>query len=299
MATAAQLRQRVLDNLWSSSSPAERPAIQRINGTFNSSVETITVDSGTPINIGDVIENDNGEQMFVSGKNANDLSVYRGWNGTTAASITDNTFVRINPRWTMKKVDDELAAIAYDLHAQGLYVLKQGTDLTLVSGTDLYDITETDLHEKHGVVSIFYQEASNSDLVGIPFHNVWDPTGDILTGGFAVRLLDWGNNGAGDTLTVVYAKKITAAGDSADEPLLEDLFVLGATGRALVALEGPRIHDPGRFTDRTVQPGQPIRDGAFFSGQYQRAVWRYRAFLQTKEKNLPGARWRRVRRYVP
>lgn len=298
MATAAVLRQRVFDNLYGSAVP-ERPTIQRINGAVNDTSETVIVDSGTPISINDIVEFESGEQGFIYGKSSNTLSVYRGWNGTTAANIADNSFIKVNPRWTIKKVDDELNNVLRDLSAQGLYILGEGTDITLVAGQDVYELTETDVHEKHGALAVFYQEASNSEIVGVPFLNIFDPTLETLSSGFGVRLLSWGNNAAGDALTVLYAKKIDALADSDAEPLLEMALVLGATGYVLGGAEGPRIHDPGRFTDRTVQPGQPIRDGSFFLGQYQRTVWRYRAFLQTKEANLPGARARRARRFRP
>jgi hypothetical protein len=229
---------------------------------------------------------------------ATTATAIRGWNDTTPANVADNSFVSLNPRWTTQQVDHALEETLQDLAAQRLYIPTAGTALTLVAGQNLYEIVETDVDPMKGVLSVYYQEASDARIFGVPFHNLYEPGSTILTtGGYAVRLLDWGNNRAGDDLEVIYAKKVTALADSDNEPLLESALVLGAVARLLAMSEGPRIHDPGRFTDRTVQPGQPLRDAAYFAGQYQRAVWRYRGELQARESNLPGAEWARIRNY--
>lgn len=299
MATQAQLRQRVLNNLYSLQRP-ERSAVQRLNGSLNDTVESVIVDDGTPISAFDIIEFETGEQAYVLSKSTNTLTVIRGWNGTTKAAQADNSFIKINPRWSLAQVDDALDETLQDLAAQGLYILAAGTDLVLVSGQDEYEIVETDVYAQKGVLSIYYQEQSDSTLVGVPFRNRYEPGGAVFTtGSFGVTLLDWGNNASGDSLHVIYAQQLNTLADSDNEPMLEQALVLGAVYRVLAMTEGPRIHDPGRFTDRTVQPGQPLRDASYFSGQYQRLVWRYRGFLQAKEASLPGSRYRRVNRFKP
>lgn len=298
MATQATLRQRVLDKLYSNSHQS-RPALQRLDGAVaDGTTESITVDDGDPISPGDVIEFEDGEQAHVVSVATNTLTVYRGVNDTTAASKGDNELVKINPVYTLKQVDDALNYVMRDLQAQGIYIMRAGTDITLVAGQYEYELTETDFDPQHGVLSVFYQEDVSLDTVGLPFKNIFDPTSSLhTTSGLGIRLATWGDNAAGDTLEVIYAAPVDALADTDDEPLLEDLLVMGATGRLLVSKEGPRLHDPGRYTDRTVQPGQHVRDGSFFLGQYQRMAWRYKAHLRAREKTLPGARYRKARKF--
>lgn len=299
MASQAQLQQRVLNN-FHSLDKASRPPILRLNGGINNSTETVVVDDSTAVSVGDIIEFVSGELGYVITKVTVTLTVIRGWNGTTAATQADNSFIRVNPTPTLQQIIDALTETLHDLGTQGLYTVSSGTDLTLVAGQESYQIVDTDVYTKRGVLSVYYQRPDSLDLVGLPFLNINEPGAEFFTtGSYAVRLLDWGENSAGDTLKVIYAKTLNALADSDASPVLEQALVLGASERVFRSLEGPRIHDPGRFTDRTVQPGQPLRDANVFAAQYQRAVWRYRGHIQSLEADLPGARWRRARRYKP
>lgn len=288
MSTRAQLRQRVVDNLYSNEKQA-RPSLQRLNGTVaNVTTDTtVTVDDGTMVSIGDIIEFEDGEQGYVFSVSTNDLGVVRQWNGTSSASHADNQFIKINPTHTIKQIDDALDEALRDMDSQGVYQLAAGTDITLVSGTDLYELTEEDVRNPDGVKAVFYQDGSNAQLVGIPFKVVWDTFNLELTLTVGVQLLHWGNNGAGDTLSVVYAQSLVGLIGSLTEASLEDAAVMFATGKLLQSQEGARIHDPGRYTDRTVQPGQHLRDGTFWMAQYQRAVWKAKSAIRLKERNLP------------
>lgn len=305
MATQAALRQRVLDNLYSNE-PQARPTLQRLNGSVasTSADTTVTVDDGSGIVVGDVIEFDDGEQGLVWAVATNDLTVVRddgnskGWNGTTNAAHDDNEFVKINPIHTIKQVDEALNEALRDMEAQKVWQIAAGTDITLVAGTDLYELTETDFVLPPGVLSVFYQEASNGDLVGLPFLLESDPQSQALTADLGIRLLNWGNNAAGDALEVVYAQSVVSAGlGNITEPLLEDAAVLYATGKLQMARDGARLHDPGRYTDRTVQPGQGIRQGSLYMAQYQRTLWKAKAEIRLNARDLPGEQWRRARHF--
>lgn len=297
MASQAALRQRVFDKLYSNS-PQSRPARQRLAAAFTAGSETAVVDDGTPITPGAIIEFPDGHQAYVVSVATNTLTLWEAQNGTTSANVADNSFISIDPVHTIQQVDDAMNETMLDLQAQGIYILRAGTDITLVSGTEVYELTETDYDPQHGVKAVFYQETSDSRVVGLPFRNVYDAgLGVFTTSGLGIRLLDWGNNSSGDSLEVLYAAKVNALADTDNEPLLEDLIVMGAVGRILTGKEGPRLHDPGRYTDRTVQPGQHIRDGGFYLAQYQRQVWRYRGHLRAREGQLPGAEYMRARRF--
>lgn len=298
MATQAVLRQRVLDQLYSAQ-PQSRPQRLRVNGAHNSSADPVAVDDATGVSVGDLLESEAGEQLYVYDVSSNNLSVDRGENGTTAATIGDNERLYINPVWSQKLVDDAIDATLKDLSSQGIYRIKGGNAITLVAGQDEYEIVATDIRPEKGVLSLFYEEPVTGAIEAVPFQNVWDAGNQIhATGaGMAVHVIDWGRQAAGDTLEVIYAADLTVEVDTDDEPLLEDLIVQGSVAYVLMASEGPRIHDPGRYTDRTVQPGQTIRDAGSFRATYQRNAWRYKAHLRNKERNLPGGRWRRARRF--
>lgn len=300
MATQAELRQRVLDRVYSAQHQA-RPAVQRLNGAVadQATDTTVTVDDGSGIAAGDIIEFEDGEQGLVWSVSTNDLTVVRAQNGTSTGAHSDNEFVRLNPIYTIKQADDALNEALREMDSQGLYQLAAGTDITLVSGTDLYELAETDEVGFLGVRAIFYQESSDSRLVGVPFKVITDPLSQELSGDLGVLLVSWGNNSAGDALSVIYAQSIVGQLGSITEPLIEDAAVEYAAGKILVGNEGPRLHDPGRHTDRTVQPGQHTRTGSFHLGQYQRMVWKAKARLRLKERNLPRhPKQRRAERFV-
>lgn len=289
MAGLAELRQRVLNNVYSAE-PQARPSLQRLNGLVANSASdtTVAVDDGSGFVQGDIIEFDDGEQGLVWAVATNDLTVVRGHNSTTTGEHADNEFVKVNPKHTLYDVDEALDEALRDMDAQGLYQLAAGTDITLVSGTDTYELAETDMKFPEGVRAVFYQDSVNSDLIGVPFKQVFDPLSQDFTGDLGIRLLDWGNNSAGDTLSVVYAQDLKDLIDAGlvDERL-EDAAVSFATGKLLKGAEGARLHDPGRYTDRTVQPGAELRTGAFWTAEYQRQVWRAKARLKASEKRLP------------
>lgn len=300
MASQAVLRQRVRNKLYSLDHQG-RPLIQKLNGSLNTTVTSVVVDDGSEIGVGDVIEFDDGERAYVEAVSSNTLTVYRGYLSETpgtGTSHSDNGLININPHWQIAQIDDAMTEVMRDLSSQGIYIMRSGTDITLAAGTDEYELTETDVYQPKGVLSLYYQDSVTGAVEAVPFRNVFDAgLGVHSTSGFAVYLIDWGQQAAGDTLEVIYAAEVNALADTDDEPLLEDLIVLGATARVLGSSEGPRIHDPGRFTDRTVQPGQPLRDSGFFQAQYQRQAWRYKGYLRAKERRLPGARWRRLNRF--
>lgn len=301
MASQAALVQRV-KNKFFSLDPQSRPLIQKLNGSINTTVTSVIVDDATRISVADVIEFDDGELCYVESKSSNTLTVYRGYLSETpgtGSSHGDNVLININPRPQHVQIVNALNETMRDLSSQGLYFIKADTDITLAAGQDEYELAATDVYQPVGVLALFYQEPVTGAIEAVPFQNIFDAgTGVHTTSGFAVRIIDWGRQASGDTLEVLYAAEINALADSDNEPLLEDVLVLGATARVMMSLEGPRIHDPGRFTDRTVQPGQALRDGGFYQAQYQRQAWRYKAYLRNKERNLPGQRFRRARRFV-
>ncbi|MEM6391193.1 MAG: DUF5309 family protein [Planctomycetota bacterium] len=66
------------------------------DGSVTGSATTVTVDNGDRFRVGDQVQPDGStEVLFVTAVSSNDLTVVRGYGSTTAASIADNTTLRI------------------------------------------------------------------------------------------------------------------------------------------------------------------------------------------------------------
>lgn len=289
-ASLTQIEQ-VLANLYDNTY-AGRPQLERLAGAVadQASDTVITVDDVTKLSEGDILEfiDTSGEQVLVWDIAGQNVTVVREQNGTTHAAHNDNVFVRINPKWTLYQADRALVEAVADMHAQQLFTVGDA-DITLVDGQETYEVA-ADVHPGEGILSAYYVNPDSGSFVGLPFLEYYDPE----AGKYHVRLPDWGNQGVGDVVKVLYAKTLSLSTLPAD---LEHAAVAYATGLLLAGSEGPRVHDPGRHTDRTVQPGQGIRDGGFWLATYQRMVWRYRAALNDSLRKLPGTRMRRVKRF--
>ena len=81
-------------------------------------------------------------------------------------------------------------------------------------------------------------------------------------------------------------------------PRQEELVILGACVLLLGMSIAPRTQDPGSHSDRTVQPGQSMRDARWFQGEYFIRARAEAAQLAVERQNLPGTvRINRARRW--
>lgn len=295
MATQAQLEQRVREYLYSSHE-AGRPFIHQINGAINNSQLTMIIDTASSAPVGSICEFEDGEQVYVEGASGTTITIKRGHNGTTAASHSDNAVFAVNPTWTRKMITQALTDCVHGLAAEGVYSLKGGT-VNLVTGQDFYELSETDVMPGKSVLAVWYQYTDGGNvMIALPFQAI-DDLGGISGPGF--HLLSWGTRGSGEAIRYLYPARLDAITDNADDPALEEIMVLGATYRLLAMAEAPRSTDPGRLTDRTVQPGQQLRNAGWFYGQYLRRIAAYRAHLMSRVASLPrhprfgrASRWR-------
>ena len=86
-----------------------------VSGTVNSSATTINVDDGTQFAAGDVL-NVGDEQVSVTSISSNALTVVRGYNGTSAAAISDNAAITSGTklpgaRWMSSASSGSLAVV--------------------------------------------------------------------------------------------------------------------------------------------------------------------------------------------
>lgn len=294
MATQAALRQAIRDNLFSAY-PEEKPFVHQIDGGINDAVTTIAVDDGTFFDTGDVIEFNEGEQCYVVSVAANNLTVIRAWNGTTAAAQSDNDYVLKNPRFTIQQIDQSVANILNDLARKGIYTWGTG-DITLVANQTWYDLTETDIHEQVGVVALYYADSTTARPLALPFTWSVELDSNVSTTGHGIHAWTWGDKAAGDTLYFTYAKVIDAVGDLMTRH--DQLVEYGATAQTLAKAIGPATHEPGARTDRTVPPGQVSRDATWYRAEYFIALKEEQALLKAERTNLPGTlETKRARRW--
>ena len=294
MATLAVLRQRVLDNLYSARL-AERPFVDVLTASYTGGGTTISVSDGVNWARGDILENpETGEQMFVLDVVADDLTVRRGYNNSpTNTSIGTDDFVTKNPRFTLTGVDATVLGILQELEGYGVHSWKTGA-ITLANGQYLYDLTDGDELE---VVAVYYLRDADTLAVPLPFHFFRNVHPSVVASGSGINVWDWGERVEGET--VYYTYKCDLSDPANLLARQEELVVLGSTARLLGSTLAPRTHDPGKMTDRTVQPGQGARDARYYQTEFILGVRREQAQLRVEAHRLPAtlqtgrsSRWR-------
>jgi hypothetical protein len=299
MATAAAIRARIFNNLYGAGHTV-RPFAHRINegAGYTAGDGVVTVDDGTKFTAGDVIEfQSDGMQARVESIATNDLTIEAGINGTTDANQSDNAVIYKNPRFTIKQADDAVTEILGELEGWNIHVFGTGT-ITLVANQYYYDLTETDIVESIGVLSLYEQEANTLTPLPLPFHYWNNIHATLSTTQHGINVWDKGNTASTGTLYFTYAEQIATTADLLVRQ--EEIVVLGATARVMGADINPRTMDPGKRTDRTVQPGQTARDSGWFLSMYRDACLREEANLQTEVDRFTRKtrETARVRRWV-
>lgn len=155
MTTTAQLIDRTRQHLLSSH-----------REEYNSLSAAITTTTATTFTTNDALGGNQGmqtgsiveiglEQMYVRSVTGSTATVYRGWNGTTAATHLIQAIVSVNPRFPksaiLQALNDDLA----DLSGQGLFwarTIALTSDVTK-AGYDLTGVTSVD-----GILAVKYDE---------------------------------------------------------------------------------------------------------------------------------------------
>jgi len=290
--------QRVKDNVYSDVLN-ERPFASLINGAVNNSTTSIVVDEGDYFNTGDIIEFlADGEQCYVTVSAVETLTVIRAWNGTTIAAHDDNSVILKNPRFTYKQITDSITATLLQLEQLGIHAWGYG-EITLVAGQEWYDLTATDIVDYPGVVWLGYVENTTTDVpMSLPFGYHTALKTDISTTTHGIHVWNTGDKTAGDKLYYTYALRIDAVGDLLARQ--EEIVVLGATARLLGKALAPRTHDPGRLTDKNLDPKYDVNSARWYQAEF---------FMQTRaeagqlraeaRRRIHGVRQARARRWHP
>jgi hypothetical protein len=260
------LIQRVRDLLM------DAPWATPFTGTVTSGATTIPVPDGTLWDVGAIGEfQDNGEQFYTRSVSGNNLTVFRGYNGTTAAahdgSVTPIVVYR-DPTFTYKRIQDSIELITQSVWP---YVWKKvTTTITPVGGVVWYNLAS----DAMGLINVsqvdttdptkprYYVYGSKGSRlpVGIKF-NV--PT-NLAASGTAIQF-PRGFATINFNVQVDYAAKLTAtvvSGNYQDinEGILAEMVAHGAAARLGYLSEVPRVtqQDTG-MADSSVQPGMRTR----------------------------------------
>jgi hypothetical protein len=295
MATQANIRSRIRDTIFSAVPPA-RPFATLVTEAIALAETDVDVTLGTDWSKGDVLEfSDDGEQCFVQSVATNTLTVVRAYNGTTETTHASGVTVYKNPRFTIKQIDQAITNTLLEFEAFGIWVFGQGS-VTLVSGQYTYNLASyTDALD---VLSVYHaREGVQGDPIVVPFRFHRQVHTSLVGSGVALTLWDWGQKSAGEALLFTYAQRIDNVTDLLARQ--EEIVVLGASARLLKMTIAPATHDPGKRTDRTVQPGQTGRDSREIMAEYLRLANEEAATLKIEAKKiLPTAPFvQRARRW--
>lgn len=243
----------------------ESPWYVALSTTISSSATTtVVVPDGTEWAAGDILEfQDDGEQCYVRSIATNDLTVYRGFNGTTASSShTSGGLLIKNPVFTYKRVKDEIERAITNTWP---YAWKAVQDsITPATGTYWFDLAS----DAVDLVSVYQLFGSSSNMVGtygtagskksvmlmrnLPAALVASGIGLRFPGGFY---------DSSNSVYVYYRAKLTTTtsnGSYSDlaDGLLADHIAHAAAARLLATEDSPRVSDNDvTMGDATVQPG--------------------------------------------
>lgn len=295
--TLAQLKQRIRDNCYGPGKAT--PFVDVLAEALDGTETDIDVGDAASWSVGDVVEvQETGEQCLVRSVSSPTLTVIRGWNGTTAAVAADAGVLLKNPRFSMQVISDAINSTVASLEVWGIHGFGEG-QITYDADKRYFELTDTDMSEQYGVTSLYYVEDDTLIPRALPFRlGVFNiGTGHAsYSEGRGIVVLDWGTVSAGETVEYTYAKQLTATTLSDNQA---ELVVLGATALVLGHSIIPRTQDPGSRTDRTVQPGQEVRDGRWFQGEFFIRARAEAAQVAVRRGKVPGSvRINRARRWA-
>ncbi|MAV33697.1 MAG: hypothetical protein CMQ02_09705 [Gammaproteobacteria bacterium] len=297
MASAAVVQQRVKDYLYGSDY-IKRPFTDFLNqdGNVSATDTVITVSNISNWGVGDIVEFNTGEQAYIKNVSVdnNRFTVARAWNGTTAATVTDLTAIEKNPKFTLSKIDNAVAAIIEELYPE-VYVFSTGS---ATANKDSYYYTTADTGLKE-ILSVYYPRSGSLGSDEPWVINTWKMTKHMHTSGFAngigITMWDYGELSHGDTFYYTFKKKVAATTDLLDRQV--ELVVLGAVFK-LMGSTVPSSTFDSKDGRQVTQPGQESSDSRWFLSEYMRSRKEENMRLKEEERFvLTSRQTRRQRSY--
>jgi len=289
--TQAAIRSAVQLELYSAG-VTERPYRTRLTAAILAADTTIPVIDGEAWSVDDTGEFADGEQFVVTAVAVNNLTVIRE---SGASDQADAATVYKNPKISIKQIDEATEGVLEDLRTD-LWLLHTKT-LTYDPTTQWYPFEAAGDTDIYKVLTVYYKPSGQDHPSPVEYWRYQRETavadftatsGLILSSGLSLD--------TGDNIHVVCRKRIAAITDLPDE--YKRIVVIGVVYSLLGAADIRRIHDPGKRTDRTVQPGSEARTSIWYLREYIRRRDRAMADLAAQEDHLPKSRIaQRARRY--
>ncbi len=305
MATESDIRQRIEAYLYGDY-PTSRPFESTLAEALDNSETDVDVLDGNDWARGDILEVvETGERMRVLSVATNTLTVSRGYGEVGATAATINGLVRKNPRFDYDQITNVIKDVLNSFDGWGVHGFAVGT-FNLVASQYFYELSETDIEEQYGVLSVYYPDDTTEQPIPLPFKTaVQLSTAPSEWGSsFGVTLMSKGDRDSTEAVYYTYAQSFaydtSLTVTLAKVPVqTEELIVIGAVSRLMGKTIAPATHDPGARTDRTTPPGQTVRDGRWFQGEFFIKVRAEAARIAVLRQRVPGSvrskragRWR-------
>jgi len=274
---------------------ADRP--WETTSTTTTTSSTVAVPDGTLWDQGDIGEwqtgTVGGEQFYVQSVAGNNLTVVRGYAGTTAETHSSGDRVVKNPTYSYRQITQ---ALTQGVNALWPFVYKTGTvTLTPSSTTVWYDLNAS----TEGVVAVVQQYGSSGQYVGrfgqrgnLPFE--WDPNMPtaLCASGKGMRFPS-GLYDSSNSILVTDKRYVTGTSDIEDSGVLPvgDYLVHFACGILLQSAEIWR--ESGAALDNvatTVGTNQRLQTGAWFTAQAKKKLEMLAIKFEQKYQPVPMRR---------
>lgn len=274
----------------------ERPYVTTATAA-NASTTTVSVTDGTDWEEGAILEfQDNGEQCMVQTIAANNLTVVRGWNGTTAQTHTSIQAFR-DPVFTY---DNITKCIATGIQGLWPHAWKATDDSVtpLSDGTVWYDLAADafgliEVNQRYGTsnqkLGVFGDGRDSRQVVmkrNMPAGLVASSVGIRFPGGFYHLT---------NTVNIKYATAITGTSDIEDDGDLPvaDTVVYGALARLLAGKEAERIGVGEDVEEaRSIRVGGRTQVGAYYQRMYQEGKEMLKVLHDRQIPIMPVRRWK-------
>jgi hypothetical protein len=248
--------------------------------TTTTTSTTVAVPDGTLWDFGAIGEWQTGtvgyEQFYVVSVSSNNLTVIRGYNGTTAETHTSGDRVVRNPLYSGRQIQQ---ALSNELQGMWPFVYKTGdVDLTPSTTTVWYDLNSATV----GVVRAYQLYGASGEYIGRFGRGAGEfsfevdyllPTG-LVTSGKGIRFAS-GMYHSSNHIHVIDMRVLTGTSDIPDSPQfpVSDALVWLAAGRLVEATEIKR-NSQGMPADTlsTVSSGIRLQSGAFYRVQGKRML---------------------------
>ncbi len=255
-----RVRDLVMDRAWETSS------------TTTTTSTTVAVPDGTQWAEGDVGEWQTGavggEQFYVRSVSSNDLTVFRGYYGTTAETHTSGDRILKNPQYTIRQIQQAIDKAVRNLWPS---VYKTGVaDLSGFSSTTVWHDLNTATVGIVGVVQLYGSSDQYAGLYGtrgsLPFQTNFGLPTTLCASGKGIRFPS-GLYHATNDIFITDMRLVTGSSDI-DNTLfpVDECLVYLAAGNLLQALEIRRV-SRGEEADTvgSVSTGTRLQTGAWYT----------------------------------